>query len=97
MEIECKENIETFWNSRLNEFEEEKKMEMSRKLRMQEEQMRRLEGIEKNEQSLLEEIKKAEEVETELNKLILQEKGMDGGRLENLYVSKAVETGKDER
>lgn len=48
LEIECKENIETFWNSRLNDFEVEKKMEMSRKLKMQEEQMRRLEEIERN-------------------------------------------------
>ncbi len=67
-------------------------MEMSRKMKLQEEQMRRLQDIEKNQQNLLEEIKKAEEVEAELNKLILQEKGMNGGRLENLYVSKAVET-----
>jgi hypothetical protein len=54
--------------------------------------MKRLQEIEKSEQSLLEEIRKAEEVESELNKLILAEKGMDGSKLENLYVSKAVET-----
>jgi hypothetical protein len=39
----------------------------------------------------LEEIRKAEEVELELNKLIQVEKGMDGSKLENLYVSKVVE------
>jgi hypothetical protein len=45
IEIGCKENIENFWNSRLESFQEDKKMDMSRKLKKHENNLKRLEKL----------------------------------------------------
>lgn len=69
-------------------FQEDKRLDMSMKLKQQEDKMKQLQEMEKNEESLLEEIRKAELVENDLSRLIEVEKNLPGGKLNDLYVSK---------
>lgn len=48
IEIESKENIESYWNNRLQAFQEDKRMDMTMKLKQQEDKMRQLQEMEKS-------------------------------------------------
>ena len=73
--------MERYWRGRIEGFKGEREKEVAARLEAQERQMEELVGLEKTEEQLLGEIRKAEEMESQLEKMMAEEKQMLGSRV----------------